>query len=156
MNRNSARVGSNRRIGRAAEFEVARRTKEIRPEYAAEPGSTFSFHLDGNIPSKKNRVRFGAHGTYHDKNFTDWHKRAVAQIFPQRLSGWFSHTRLVKIDFTFESQRVKDLTNAAEGVMDLLVDVGILSDDNYKVVPHLELKATYTKGVSQTNIEIII
>jgi Holliday junction resolvase RusA-like endonuclease len=133
---------------------MARRQKETRPEYAAEPGTTFVFHLDGNIPSKKNRVRFGKNGVFHDKKFSDWHKSAMAQMLPQRLNGWFSCTNLVRIVFTFESLRVKDLTNAAESIMDLLVDVGILSDDNFKVVPHLELKGVYTKGVSKTIVEI--
>jgi Holliday junction resolvase RusA-like endonuclease len=133
---------------------VAQRKKETRPEYTAEPGIFYSFHLDGNIPSKKNRVRFGKNGTYHDKTFTNWHKLAVLQMEPQRLSGWFSHTKLVRISFTFESRRIKDLTNAAESVMDLLVDVGILKDDNFQVVPHLELNGVYTKGVSKTLVEI--
>jgi Holliday junction resolvase RusA-like endonuclease len=135
---------------------MAKRQKEIRPEYAAQSGTTFVFHLDGNIPSKKNRVRFGKNGAYHDKNFTSWHKSAMAQMLPQRLSGWFSRTVMVKVSFTFESLRVKDLTNAAESIMDLLVDVGILSDDNYCVVPELVLVGKYSKGVSRTEILITV
>lgn len=133
---------------------MAKRKKEIRPELEPKPGSVFAFHLDGNIPSKKNRVRFGKNGVFHDAKFSRWHKQAVAQILPQRLSGWFSSTKLVRIKFVFESRRVKDLTNAAESIMDLLVDVGILKDDNFTVVPHLELQAQYTKGVSKTTVEI--
>ncbi len=131
-----------------------KKVKEIRQNLVSAPGTIYSFTIDGNIPSKKNRVRFGAHGVYHDKNFTDWHKKAVAQIMPQRQDGWFFKTRKVDIHFEFESLRRKDLTNAAEGIMDLLVDVGILKDDEFKIVPHLILTGSYTKGVSKTTIRI--
>jgi Holliday junction resolvase RusA-like endonuclease len=36
-------------------------------------------------------------------------------------------------------KRASDLTNKAESIMDLLVDAGILSDDNWFVVPNVEL-----------------
>lgn len=132
-----------------------RKKREVRPDLKAEPGSTFSFHLDGNIPSKKNRVRFGKNGTYHDKTFTAWHKQAVLQLAPQwKEDRWFARTAEVTIHFQYETLRAKDLTNCAESIMDLLVDVYILKDDNFKVVPHLILKGCYTKGVSKTTVEI--
>lgn len=136
---------------------MAKRKREIRPDLKAKPGTAFSFRLDGNIPSKKNRVRFGSNGVYHDKNFTKWHKLAVAQLTPHvPKDGWIARATLVQINFTFESQRSKDLTNAAESIMDLLVDVGILKDDNFKVVPLLSLCANYIKGISETKVEIVI
>ncbi len=136
---------------------MAKRKKEIRPDLKAKPGTAFTFLLVGNIPSKKNRVRFGSNGVYHDKNFTKWHKAAVAQITPHvPAGGWIASSKLVQISFTFESLRQKDLTNAAESIMDLLVDVGILKDDNFKVVPLLSLAANYIKGMSETKIEIVI
>lgn len=134
-----------------------RKKREVRPDLQIKPGFTFSFFLDGNIPSKKNRVRFGSHGAYHDKKFTDWHKQAVLQLTPQWSEpGWIAKTQVVEILFDFESLRIKDLTNAAESVMDLLVDVGILKDDNFIVVSHLILKGVYIKGVSKTTIRITV
>jgi len=46
-----------------------------------------------------------------------------------------------KISITFypDTRRTFDLSNAAESVMDLLVDAEILSDDNWSVVPDLTL-----------------
>jgi Holliday junction resolvase RusA-like endonuclease len=136
---------------------MAKRKREVRPDLKAEPGSTFSFYLDGNIPSKKNRVRFGSNGVYHDKKFSTWHKNAVSQLIPQWMeSRWIAETSLLTITFEYESLRAKDLTNCAESIMDLFVDVYILKDDNFKVVPHLVLKGSYTKGVSKTTIQITI
>jgi hypothetical protein len=134
-----------------------RKKREVRPDLEAEPGTTFSFHLDGNIPSKKNRVRFGAHGTYHDKTFTTWHKQAVLQLAPQwTIHPWISHAKEVSISFTYEALRAKDLTNCAESIMDLLVDVYILKDDSFKIVPHLVLNGVYCKGESKTTIRITV
>ena len=136
---------------------MAKRKREVRPDLEVKPGFTFSFVLDGNIPSKKNRVRFGKNGTYHDKKFTDWHKQAYLQLASQwKETGWIAKTQFVTISFTFESRRIKDLTNAAESVMDLLVDCGILKDDNFIVVSHLDLNGRYIKGVSKTNVEILV
>ena len=45
----------------------------------------------------------------------------------------------VTLAFYAESKRRKDLTNCAEGVMDLLVKAGILQDDNWFVVPKIVL-----------------
>lgn len=126
-----------------------------RPDLQTIPGTTYKFDLVGNIPSKKNRVRFGSHGAYHDKKFSDWHKDAVLQLTPHvPEGGWISKCVTVEITFVFETLRVKDLTNAAESLMDLLVDVGILKDDNFKVVPRLILSASYIKDMSVARVEI--
>jgi hypothetical protein len=45
----------------------------------------------------------------------------------------------VAITFFAENRRRFDLTNAAESVMDLLVDAEILADDSWAVVPDLAL-----------------
>ena len=134
---------------------MAKKKREVRPDLKTEPGTTFSFVLDGNVPSKKNRVRFGAHGTYHDKTFTTWHKQAVLQLVPQwREARLIAHVKQITIFFIYESLRVKDLTNCAESVMDLLVDFYILKDDNFRVCPCIILKGEYIKGMSKTTIEI--
>jgi Holliday junction resolvase RusA-like endonuclease len=41
-----------------------------------------------------------------------------------------------------------DLTNKAESIMDLLVDAGVLQDDNWNVVPEVILRC---KGIDRTN-----
>jgi hypothetical protein len=134
-----------------------RKKREVRSYLKAEPGTTFSLVLDGNIPSKKNRVRFGAHGAYHDKNFTEWHKQAVLQLAPQwTVDPWIAHAKEVTISFTYGTLRAKDLTNCAESIMDLLVDCYILKDDNFKVCPCIILKGVYIKDMHRTTVEIVL
>ncbi len=134
-----------------------RKVKLIREDYEGQPDIVYTFHLLGNVPSKKNRYRFSRAGRmFSDGTFTKWHKQAMAQLEPHVLSGWFAHTKEVEILYTFESQRSKDLSNVTESIMDLLVDVGILKDDNFKIVPRLVLSAQYIKGMSKTEIRIKI
>ncbi len=45
----------------------------------------------------------------------------------------------VSITFYPDTRRTFDLSNAAESVMDLLVDAAILADDSWSVVPDLSL-----------------
>jgi hypothetical protein len=138
-------------------IEVAKRARLKRPDLKTVPGSSFKFLLVGNIPSKKNRVRFGSNGVYHDANFSRWHKQAMAQLMPRvPKGGWIAKTKRVEIFFVFESRRVKDLTNAAESIMDLLVDCGILKDDNFTICKRVVLSARYIKGVSKTKVKICV
>ncbi len=132
-----------------------RKKREVRPDIQAASGFTFSFVLDGNIPSKKNRVRFGKNGTYHDKTFTEWHKQAMLQLAPQwKINAWISHAKEVSISFTYGTHRAKDLTNCAESIMDLLVDLYILKDDSFQICPCIILKGCYIKDMHKTKIEI--
>jgi hypothetical protein len=49
------------------------------------------------------------------------------------------------VDVIYPDYRKADNTNKAESVHDLLVDAGILSDDNNKVMPHTEQIAKFDK-----------
>lgn len=118
---------------------------------------TYTFVLNGNIPSKKNRYRFAGKRMYSDAVFTKWHKAAMIQMKSQMIGKFgFEETKMVSISFEFESLRRKDLSNCCESVNDLLVDCGVLADDNFKVVPRLSLYGKYTKGASRTIIEVTI
>lgn len=51
----------------------------------------------------------------------------------------FRHA-IVKIVFYPQTSRKADLTNKAESVMDLLVDTGIIADDDWHTIPELLLQ----------------
>jgi Holliday junction resolvase RusA-like endonuclease len=61
----------------------------------------------------------------------------------------------ITITIFYSTHRKTDLTNTAEGIMDLLKECGILKDDNYKVVPRLFLYGEYRKGLGGAKITII-
>lgn len=52
------------------------------------------------------------------------------------------------IEFYLPDARKTDLTNKAESIMDLLVDNGIIEDDNCHVVPFISL---YYFGIDRVN-----
>lgn len=46
----------------------------------------------------------------------------------------------IEMKFWFPDRRKADLTNKAESIMDLLVDAGIIEDDNVNVCPRVWLE----------------
>lgn len=100
--------------------------------------------LKGTVPSKKNskrRIRRGANvfmvpSEAHEK----WHSiqmSALAEISYKKNP--IQVVQEVTIDFYVDSKRKADLSNKAESIMDLLVDAGVIEDDNFFVVPRLIL-----------------
>lgn len=122
--------------------------------------------LYGSIPSKKNSrqlVRMGRNlMSLPSSAYRTWHKDASKQLmgvsFTRHKLPLSSKAKPVgQIIMTFISgdKRLWDLTNKAESVMDLLVDNGIIEDDNYAVVPTLILQhGGYSKG--KPRVEIFI
>ncbi len=98
------------------------------------------FFLPGPVPSKKNsRIVCRSTGrSFPSILYRKWHKQASLFIKPQHNLG-LDICKSVYIKFAMSDYRVRDLTNMAESVMDLLVDCGILSDDNWKVCPRVFL-----------------
>lgn len=117
-----------------------------------------TYEIVGEIPSKKNRVRFNSvtKRTYHDSTFEQWHTAAMWQLASQ---GCKSKPRIEKVNsitihFIYSTLRAKDLSNGAESLMDLLVDMGVIKDDNWKVVPKLVLIGEYQKDKAKAVIII--
>jgi Holliday junction resolvase RusA-like endonuclease len=80
--------------------------------------------------------------------YTAWHKDAMLQVI--NISKMYaSITNLhIEIDFFAPDKRASDLSNKAESIMDLLVDAGIISDDNWWIVNRLVLNF---RGVDKVN-----
>jgi Holliday junction resolvase RusA-like endonuclease len=96
----------------------------------------------GDVPSKKNSKRrikrgnsvFMVPSLVHER----WH--AVAMQYVREMSyPTAPNPAAVKLTFYPSTRRSGDLSNKAESVMDLLVDCGILDDDNWFAVPQLTL-----------------
>lgn len=102
--------------------------------------------IKGRIPSKKNsRITTRSGRSFPSKKYTEWHKGASKQLIGTKP---FPIVKKIRIVFHMPDNRNADLTNKAESVMDLLVDNGIIIDDNWKVVGWLELVCA---GVDKEN-----
>lgn len=107
--------------------------------------------VKGRIPSKKNsRCLFVRHGKLMNipsKAYATWHKEASEQMAlnkPQLVDD----ISYIELDFYAPDRRGTDLTNKAESIMDLLVDTGVLEDDNWWIVNRLILNF---KGVDKAD-----
>lgn len=96
----------------------------------------------GRIPSKKNStwtaIIRGRLIRLPSQKYKEWHKDASLQLRGTRTFK-DKHIRGLRITFYAPDRRATDLTNKAESIMDLLVDNGVLEDDNWFVVPNIEL-----------------
>ncbi len=103
--------------------------------------------LSGRIPSKKNSKRLIMAGSrpliLSSKDYETWHTAASYELRSQ-VKGSANRIRYSgphKIEITiFPPNKVKgDLSNKAESIMDLLVDNGVIEDDNWFEVPEMRL-----------------
>lgn len=99
--------------------------------------------LKGSVPSKKNnkqiRYRHGSPMITSSDNFQEWHEEMMWCTALRRCQKIKGPVQDVQMEFFVSSKRKADLTNKAESIMDLLVDAGILEDDNFFIVPAVTL-----------------
>lgn len=116
----------------------------------------YRFHYEGNTPSKKNQKQVfkGKNGRPFitaSSAFKEWHGPAV-MLMKQQMSRtlgvkWpLARTEKVIIKLFYEDRRRRDSTNTVESVMDLLVDAGILADDNWLAVGPMGIFPTLRPG----------
>lgn len=100
--------------------------------------------VSGRVPSKKNSKQIimvrGRPLIISSKDHKSWHGDALKQLRSQNLPPTsLENVKKVSVVVYGENKRKFDLSNKVESIMDLLVDAKILLDDNYEVVPHLEV-----------------
>jgi len=74
-----------------------------------------------------------------------WHEEQMWKLKGKKVPDVI---RTLYLNFYAPDNRRTDLSNKAESVMDLLVDSGLIEDDNWKVIPKLVLEY---KGVDKEN-----
>lgn len=118
--------------------------------------------LRGNIPAKKNNRQIFTKRTLTRSGvkvkvsnipqtaYSQWHKSMGLQLLgePRGLKP-----KSMRIKFWFKTNGRRDLSNALESVMDLLVDTGILKDDSWQETGPIEM---IPGGVSPQNPGCII
>ena len=116
------------------------------------------FILKGETPAKKNSKIWTRSGKLiPSKRYQDWHMTAGAQIVAQMLQQKTEPIETpvsIKLNFQHGDLRRRDSDNGTSSVLDLLVDAGILSDDNWQIVSKLQITNTYEKGNPMCTIEI--
>jgi len=110
--------------------------------------------IKGRCPSKKNsRINTKSGRSFPSKAYKEWHEDASWQLYTQKKPMGITKAQ-IELDFYLPDNHKADLTNKAESVMDLLVDLGIIKDDSWQVVSHLILTGEYDK--ENPRVEIFI
>jgi len=103
-----------------------------------------TFELTGRIPSKKNNksIRFNPRTKKpfitSSKDYKKWHEYASLQINTQKSDIKNVEFPIQKCDYIettlfYGTKHRSDNTNKTESVHDLLVDMGVLQDDNWQI-----------------------
>lgn len=116
------------------------------------------FTLPFDTPSKKNsRVTDTRTGrSFPNKKFESWHRTAVAYFRFNFLNDMrrFECPVQVDIKFTHGTMRRCDSDNKVSSILDLMVDLGIIPDDNWTVVRSISVSNFYEKGFPSCTVEV--
>lgn len=118
----------------------------------------YEFTLQGETPAKKNsRLTLPNGKTIPGKRFRQWREAVFPQVLAQ-LKGTrplLDEPCEVALLFYHGDFRRRDCDNGASSVLDLLVDAGVLSDDNWKIVRSLNVTNEYDKGSPRCEIKVM-
>jgi Holliday junction resolvase RusA-like endonuclease len=114
-------------------------------------------HIPLETPSKKNsRVVDRRTGrTFPNKRYTEWHKAASLYVRQQRAHPLDEGPFALYLEFTHGDRIRRDSDNGVSSILDLLVDCGVLQDDNWMVVSKIVTTNLYDKGNPGVQISII-
>jgi len=107
--------------------------------------------VKGRIPSKKNRYRIAGKRLISDEKYKEWHEQATFQLLEHKNAG--IEKAEIQMEFFWPDNRVCDLTNKAESINDLLVDLNIIKDDSWQVIDSVYLRSA---GVDKENPRVDI
>jgi len=115
----------------------------------------------GRVPSKKNSKRIFRRGgrtiVIPSKIHEKWHKQCMIDLKEGGLPNIpIQRVKVCKCTIYYPDHHAADNTNKVESIHDLLVDVGILIDDNWKVLPSTFQQASYRKAEGGFKIHLTI
>lgn len=97
-------------------------------------------YLKGETPSKKNsRINLANGRSFPSKRYLEWHKSATVQVYEQTKPKMIDYPCRIEIEFIHGDKKRRDSDNMVSSVLDLLVDTGVLADDNWLVVREINV-----------------
>lgn len=116
---------------------------------------TTSIKLDGEVPAKKNsRINTKDGRSFPSKRYSAWHKSAQVQIFEQIKPMRINRPCELSICFIHGDLRRRDSDNGVSSICDLLVDTGVIEDDNWQIVCSIKVRNEYQKGNAHCLVNI--
>lgn len=109
----------------------------------------YTFKIEGETPAKKNsRIVLKNGRNIPSKRYQKWHQSAVMQVqlLGEKPDNPIDYPVLVHLKFTHGDLRRRDSDNGCSSIMDMLVDEGVLSDDNWQIVKDIGISNEYRKN----------
>lgn len=118
-----------------------------------------SLWISGTFPSKKNSKQIITKGRSRpsllsSNAYRAWEKMAILEFKVGWDKGTIKKCESITYQFSFPDKRVRDLSNAVEGINDALVGAGVLKDDNWKVTGAMHLKPCLASNPSDAGCHI--
>lgn len=106
--------------------------------------SLYEVKLEGVVRPKKNSKRIvnikGRRMVISSKQYMEWHKTAVQQLEDKNVpKDQIDFPIALSVIFYRPDRRKRDLSNMVESINDLLVDYGLLKDDNCDIIKALHV-----------------
>lgn len=121
----------------------------------------YLFHIHQETPAKKNSriINTKTGRSFPSKKYTEWHNQALTEIKSQMaqysLKAPISERVEIDLRFIHGDKRRRDSDNGVSSIFDLLVDAGILSDDNYNIIVKHTAYNYYKKNEPSCLIRIV-
>ncbi len=113
------------------------------------------YTISGSVPSKKNsRVNTKTGRSFPSKKYRDWHTVAGLEIKSQGLTHFESVERL-EVKCYFKNNIRQDLDNRLSSILDLLVDLNVLKDDCWQVIPYISIEGEIDRENPRTEIRLL-
>ena len=111
--------------------------------------------FDGKIPSKKNNKRISFRNNkprfFSSQNFLDWEERELYRL--KTVKKRFKGAVKAEMVLYVPDKRTRDLSNAWEGIADILVKACVILDDSVFILQDIRLKFG---GVDKKNPRAIV
>ena len=114
-----------------------------------------SIVIPGEVPSKKNsRINTRSGRSFPSRAYQRWHDMAMFHAITQAKGKKAPDPCEITVTLIHGDMRRRDCDNGLSSVLDMLVDSGILSDDDWKHVRNLKVLAFHRKGKPECRVEI--
>ena len=114
--------------------------------------------ISGRIPSKKNSKRIVMVNSkprlLSSKDYLSWEREAISEIRSNWEEKKIARCESITYDFLFPDKRVRDLSNAVEGVNDALVLAGVLTDDKWQVTGNVILTGQLANNKAESGVVV--
>lgn len=116
--------------------------------------TNLQFFLPGTVPPKKNSKILNARTKkiFPSNRHRKWH--TMAKMFvPKKLRGALLKNIELTMFFVVPDNKIRDLNNMQESVLDLLVDAKVILDDRWQYLPSITIKI---KGICKESPGVLV